>query len=362
MNRMHFFLTLMCIGLAGSTAQWFMYRTAYSFLRPFWTVILFFIPILAFIGVNVNPTALPLVLTRFLAWLGGLSFAFFYYSVLLLLVFLLALLAGKVTGTNPAPQVSRYGFWLILLLLVAGAWRATHPVVREESFITAKAGANPYKIVFVSDLHLGGLFGSSYANELVAKINAQKPELILLGGDLIDGSLELVEKEGSYQAFKNLQATDGVYAVNGNHDIFGGSNAQERALLTKQGITFLTNQTQSIGAKIVLNGLDDYSRGGKIFLSPALAKQQLNIFLEHQPRHIEQAAAAGYDLYFAGHTHAGQFYPNRLITKRMYTLDYGSKYFAQMLATVSAGYGLWGIPIRIGPAPEIVVVNVEGKQ
>ena len=42
-------------------------------------------------------------------------------------------------------------------------------------------------------------------------------------------------------------------------------------------------------------------------------------------------------------------------------MDYGSKYFGKMLAVVSDGYGFWGVPVRTGPAPEIVVLTVQGN-
>lgn len=74
--------------------------------------------------------------------------------------------------------------------------------------------------------------------------------------------------------------------------------------------------------------------------------------------HIEAAAKAGYDLYLAGHTHAGQFWPIRHFVKRMFLLDYGAELFGKMTAVVSSGYGAWGPLFRLGVAPEIVVVQV----
>ena len=84
--------------------------------------------------------------------------------------------------------------------------------------------------------------------------------------------------------------------------------------------------------------------------------------MEHEPRRIEKASEEGYDLYFAGHTHAGQLLPNRLITRKMYALDYGSRLFGKMLATVSSGYGLWGVPLRSGPRPEIVIITIQPEK
>ena len=86
-----------------------------------------------------------------------------------------------------------------------------------------------------------------------------------------------------------------------------------------------------------------------------------NIVIDHQPRKMEAASSAGYDLYVAGHTHTGQLFPNRLITKKMYRLDYGRKEFGNLTAITSNGYGFWGVPVRTEVAPELVVINLKAK-
>ena len=81
--------------------------------------------------------------------------------------------------------------------------------------------------------------------------------------------------------------------------------------------------------------------------------------IDHQPRRLFEAAKAGYDLSVSGHTHAGQVWPFRYITQSMYLLDYGMTYVDGMAAIVSNGNGFWGPPVRMGPYPEIVVINVK---
>jgi predicted MPP superfamily phosphohydrolase len=76
---------------------------------------------------------------------------------------------------------------------------------------------------------------------------------------------------------------------------------------------------------------------------------------------MEAACSAGYDLYVAGHTHTGQLFPNRLVTKKMYKLDYGRKEFGNLTAITSNGYGFWGVPVRTEVAPELVVINLKSK-
>lgn len=354
-----FFVTLLLVGLGGSTAIWAMYRAGLSFLRSWWTLVPFWVLPLCFVFSNVYLNAVPRPLLRFLSWAGGLWMGFLYYSVLGMALFLVAFLVGKL-GHWPflAPRAAQVLFAGTVLLVAVGCWQALHPVVRKLEYATDKNIPGPYRIVFVSDLHFGGLFGTSYGETLVRRINEQNPDLILLGGDMVDGDLPFVLQEGSLGTFRKLRSTDGVYAVFGNHDKRLGSGAVERAFLEEEGVRFAVDENRMVNPWLNLTGMDDYLFGNRrADYHPEPGK--FNVFMEHEPRRIPEAAGKGYDLYFAGHTHAGQMAPNRLITRKMYFLDYGSEMVEGMLATVSSGYGLWGVPVRTGPKPEIVVVDIK---
>ncbi len=355
-------MTLLLVGLGGSAAMWALYRTGLSFLRPWWTLGFFLFLPLCFTVSNVYLHAFPRPVTRLLAWVGGLWMGLLYYAVLGAVLVLPGLLIGWL-GHAPAfsLRVTRIVAGVVLLLAAGGCWWATHPVVRQVTYTTDKPVPGPYKVVFASDLHFGGLFGTEYGKELAARINGQKPDLILLGGDIVDGDLPFVQQEGSLDTLKELRARDGIYAVYGNHDKRMDTATIERSLLEKEGIRFLVDETKPVNAWLSLTGLDDYLFGDRrARFQPETGK--CNILMEHEPRRLEKAAVEGYDLYFAGHTHAGQLLPNRLITRKMYPLDYGSRWFGTMLATTSSGYGLWGVPIRSGPRPEIVVVTIIPKK
>ena len=85
------------------------------------------------------------------------------------------------------------------------------------------------------------------------------------------------------------------------------------------------------------------------------------IVVEHKPIHILEVSEKGYDVFLAGHTHAGQFWVNRVVTKKMFLVDYGMKMFNQLHAITSSGYGSWGALFRLGVKPEIVVLHIKGK-
>jgi predicted MPP superfamily phosphohydrolase len=368
-NRLTFYLTICSIGLLCSLPQWYIYRRGFSFLQAKWTIGLFLmLPAMFFLPHFVSP-AVPHFLTRPFAFIGGYWLVFFYYSVIFMALYFLSFLGTLISGQQAfwsrySPFLARAGFFIIILAIALGGWRALHPVYRNLTLTTSKPLPRAYKIALVTDIHLGTVLGRDYATELVQKVNAVQPDLILLGGDLIDDSLDYVKREGSYLPLADLKSSYGVYAIFGNHDYISGQTQEEARLFGQIGIRFLKNEVINTMPGLELTGLDDWShnRGTENIIPTNKANQNLvRILADHQPWKIEPAAEAGYDLYLAGHTHAGQFFPNRLITQRLYLLDYGAKQFQKMLAVVSDGYGFWGAPVRIGPAPEIVVITLKNN-
>ncbi|HOV43194.1 MAG TPA: metallophosphoesterase, partial [Syntrophothermus lipocalidus] len=82
------------------------------------------------------------------------------------------------------------------------------------------------------------------------------------------------------------------------------------------------------------------------------------ILMDHQPIDLDEALNEGVDLQLSGHTHLGQLFPNRFVTRRVYEVDWGYLRKDNLQVIVSCGFGTWGPPIRVGNHPEIVVINV----
>ena len=183
----------------------------------------------------------------------------------------------------------------------------------------------------------------------------------MVGGDIVDEKLSYVLGNGSLEALK-FDAPLGTYAVYGNHDYLDGEMKEIRRILGANGITLLENESAVLPQGIKLTGLRDYSRDRGTEALERLAEgnaDYFSILIDHQPRRLFEAAKAGYDLSVSGHTHAGQVWPFRYITQSMYLLDYGMTYVDGMAAIVSNGNGFWGPPVRMGPYPEIVAINVK---
>ena len=367
MRRFFYFWSAVGVLLTG--LYWLMYRRGFAFLNHAFVLCFFLLLPLLFCAVNVWGPSLDIApqLLRPFAFLGGYWLAFFHYSAYAGILYILLRLVGAVAGNGPAWQnlytlYAKGAFLVVMVILAYGGWNALHPIVREVEHDTGKNLPQPVKIVLVTDLHLGALFGRKYAEELTERINRQNADVVLIGGDLADNSLNYLLREKSYEPLKNIQSRYGVYAVLGNHDHFNGRIQTELEMFRSVGIHMLVDEAVDLPCHIHLVGLDDYRNSpGKATLEKLVGKDsgKANLLLEHQPRRFLEAEQAGYDLYMAGHTHGGQQAPLNLITKRMYLLDYGSKKFGNMMGITSCGYGLWGSPVRIGNTPEIVVITLK---
>ena len=309
--------------------------------------------------------SLPHLLVKISAWLDGLWLAFGYYTLLLALIHLVLWLISKLGGWQlPSMKMAAAGLAAICLFIAWGSYRAFQPTVRTERIITDKlASGEHYKMVFLTDLHLGRILGRSYAERLAARINELQPDTVLIAGDLVDEKIAYVQEENSLAALRSIHAPKGVYVSFGNHEYIDNPDLWQR-MLEQQSFTVLRDADVIVDGKIKITGLTDFSRNRSNRTLEELATKNAsyyNILLDHQPRKMAAAAEAAYDLYLSGHTHTGQLFPNRLITKKMYQLDYGRCEYNGLTAITSAGYGFWGPPVRTEAAPEIVVIEVTGK-
>ena len=309
---------------------------------------------------------LPHALVKASAWLEGLWVAFGYYTLLFSIIHLVLWLLSKLIHINlPFGKIALITLVASCLTVTFGSLRAFTPVVRTEEILTSKLPAGTsYRLVLLSDVHLGRILGRSYAQQLVQRVNHLEPDAVLIAGDLIDEKIAYVEAENSLEALSHFRAPKGVYLAFGNHEYIDNPLRWQQ-LVEAHGIKVLVNASTIIDGQLKITGLNDfrYSKGKSPKAIKALARENdkyYSVLMDHQPRRMRGAAQLGYDLYLSGHTHTGQLFPNRQITKRMYQLDYGRKEFGQLTAITSSGYGFWGPPVRTEKEPEIVLITVKG--
>ncbi|OJH37353.1 metallophosphoesterase [Cystobacter ferrugineus] len=252
-----------------------------------------------------------------------------------------------------------------------GTWRAFHPPVVNE--VAVKLPGLPkaldgVTIVQLSDIHVGPLIQRRFMDELVARTNALKGDLVCITGDLVDGSVE--ELGHAAAALRELRSRYGTYFCTGNHEYYSGDEEWTEAL-TRMGVTVLRNRHVRVGdagASFDLVGVDDWAAARSGYpargydLSAAISGRdpsRASVLLAHQPAGWrEQAQKAGLGLQLSGHTHGGQMFPFTLAVSAIWEHDAGIFREGDYSLYVSRGTGFWGPPVRVAAPPEIVKVTL----
>lgn len=295
-------------------------------------------------------------------WLG--LFSFFFFSVFLTWgVFWV----GVFFGWN-APLGSIFsGLAIASVFAVAyGIWNAFHPRVRqvEVRIRNLPDSWQGKKIVQISDVHLGAVYGANHFCKIASMVNAEKPEIVVFTGDTFDGI------DGWLSTFVEplcrVKAKSGVFFIIGNHETYLGV---EKTLetLRRTRIHVLDNAVAEVhGLKIV--GLSYPDRGKKKLFVRTLQKLfpeyqgYPTLLLNHTPEKIKKISQMGISLQLSGHTHFGQMTPFNLVTHLMHKgFDYGKFEIGDYTLYTTNGVGTWGPPIRFGNTPEVVAVTVFQK-
>jgi uncharacterized protein len=222
------------------------------------------------------------------------------------------------------------------------------------------------RIVQLSDIHIGPTIGRSWLAGIVGRVNALEPHVVVITGDLVDGSVEALREHVAPLA--DLRAKYGVYFVTGNHEYYSGAESWVEEL-TRIGIRVLRNERVSIGegaASFDLAGVDDWGAGGYAKghgpdLAKALAGRDASrelVLLAHQPRQIFEAATAGVGLQLSGHTHGGQVFPVTMLVRLQQPFVAGLDRVGDTQIYVSRGTGYWGPPMRVGAPAEITLLEL----
>ncbi len=313
--------------------------------------------------------------SRWLAWPASLWMGFAFLLLLALLASDVGLwLAGGVAvaaqdlpGHGPGAGLRAAAVLGVALLAGLAGLRSglAPPQLRRVEFELPRwpAARDGYRIVQISDIHIGPILGRAFAEALVTRVNALVPDLVAVTGDLVDGKVDLLADEVA--PFAGLRGRDGVYFVTGNHDHFSGADGWVRAIAAL-GVRVLRNERVAIGEgaqTFDLVGVDDHRSGmigqGGEDLDRALAARDPErpaILLAHDPSTFRRASTLGIDLQLSGHTHGGQIWPFGLLVRLVIPTVAGryAKGAAQLY--VSRGTGFWGPPMRLFAPAEITEI------
>lgn len=324
----------------------------------------------------IGERALPARLARWIAWPASLWMGFAF--LLLMLGFasnlVRALMGAAVTGASGAgSSAPRLWAGAVFGCALAAAAKGVRMALRGPALERIElrlpgwpAVLDGFRIVQISDLHLGPILDRRFAAAVVERCNALRPDLVAITGDLVDGSVDRIADEVAPLA--RLEAAHGVYFVTGNHDYYSGADAWV-ACIERLGIRPLRNQRVTIArgeGAFDLAGVEDHnahlvSAAHREDVPHALAGRDLArpvVLLAHDPLTFREAADLGVDLQLSGHTHGGQLWPFRYLVRLStpYVVGHYRRNRSQLY--VSRGTGFWGPAMRLfapGEITELVI-------
>ena len=324
----------------------------------------------------------------------------FYFALLAVVVCVMDLIWWAFTNTQPAAEVSAQRAltdedspaspaprtsnrtWAVRVCTVVavalslvitgyGYVKAQSPAITDVtlSFPDLPSDFDGMTIALVTDVHISSMSRSSFLPLVVDQINDAHPDLIVIAGDLVDGTVDDLGPQMS--ALENLAAPYGVVVTLGNHETYSGAE-EWSAYFESLGLRVLTNDGILLtrgDQSITLLGVADLKQRGA--LAPDLAravdragscKDTFCILAAHEPKQVLEggglASQLGIDLQLSGHTHGGQLWPLGLVTMLSQPAVDGVHVIDNVSVVTSRGVGAFRPPERVGADPEIPLITL----
>ncbi len=331
-------------------------------------------------------------LARLLIALGisALSVVFFGYGIVFLLYMALAdgLLSIIYAISAKYADKEKKGFRLWKKIFGSGALQVTvsiiivifgyfnfHNVQKTEYTVYTDKDIREegYKVAFISDVHFGISLDLDELSEVCQKISLEAPDLVVLGGDIVDNSTPRESLRDMFETFGKIESNYGVYYIFGNHDRpmrMAESEFSEGELVSAiedAGIVILQDEVKEINEDFALVGRDDagFERRERKDIADLIAeteKVRFILSLDHQPKEYYQSGVAGVDLILSGHTHGGQVWPVNILDEifKFNEANYGYvEIDKDTKAIVSSGLAGWGFSVKTSAPAEYVIVNIK---
>ena len=351
-------------------AHWFVYATWMNFIGaahsegvPAAKIVVFLLStsfvITSLLAFRYSNILIRILYTLSAVWLGMLSF-FFLAAGLSWIAY-----AGAVSFSLPLRKESIAHLFFVMAAC-AGAYAMINALSIRVRRVSVRLPNLPKSwrgrvAALVSDMHLGHVRGRGFAQRIVHLLLRLRPDVVFITGDLFDGTS--TKLEWVIKPWAHLAPPLGAFFVSGNHEEFSDHSKYLDAV-RRSGIRVLDNE------KISLDGLDligvhhgalIHSETFRSILKKAsLDPKRPSILLAHAPDQLRIAEEEGISLQLSGHTHRGQFFPWTWITSRIYgPFVYGLKRLGRLLIYTTSGVGTWGPPMRLGAAPEVVLIHFE---
>ncbi|MDR0526934.1 MAG: metallophosphoesterase [Spirochaetaceae bacterium] len=234
--------------------------------------------------------------------------------------------------------------------------------IKEVSISVPSLSVPEFKIVQLSDIHIGAGTNIASIKKTFETASAQNPDIIVFTGDIIDTDILKNDAYLNY-GFNSLKARYGIFAVTGNHDHYTGVEIFYE-LMRRCGITVLRDDSIVLENIINISGINDVSFRSEEMITIALSDIDKNypvLFLSHRPEAFDFAAKTAANLVqLSGHTHGGQIPPIEIARRFFMKYNLGVYQSNDSVMFVSSGVRWWGPPMRFGNFCEISVINLLG--
>lgn len=310
------------------------------------------------------------ILAKIAGTIANYLLPFFLYLFLFVLLTDLLLMINFIFRILPREKIKERTFRLKVLALIiclpviiviSGIFNFNSIRVSEYNIDVQKKSSDldNLKIAFISDFHLQENTPVRFVKRAVQKINKINPDLMLFGGDIVEGDREDENMKEFERILGSIKTRFGVYGVLGNHEHY--SRQDKGSFFSRAGIKILRDSAVIFSKSFILAGRNDShisTRKDVNELVSSLPDSLPVILMDHRPSEIRQISGTLTDILLSGHTHNGQLFPINLITRKVYDLSMGYRKFGNTHVFVSSGIRLWGPPVRTTGKSEIVVVNV----
>ena len=307
--------------------------------------------------------------------------AFFLFSVLLLRniiwygLYGICLLTDKEIAfkinpsqTNLRNKINWGTLFVTILISVYAVYEGIKVADVKEVVIETDRVRQPFTFVQLSDIHIHRGVSTRKIGRLIDRVNALKPDAVLLTGDI--GDDESAEAGLIARKLGNLRSSYGLFVVMGNHELYNNVKMWEQ-VFESSGMRVLYNEGTALGRKdIFIGGVPDASFRRIKNMRPDIpaameqsAQEQYRILMSHSPlpngKESEDYSDL-FDLQISGHTHGGQIFPFHFLVKPV------NKYLSGLYELkrsdakiyVSRGTGYWGPPMRLFAPSEITLFKI----
>jgi uncharacterized protein len=235
------------------------------------------------------------------------------------------------------------------------------PVVKFVDVAQNRFGGKSYRIVQISDMHIGGLIDKDFVAKSVSMINRLNPDLIAITGDLSDAHVDVIKE--AVNELRHLKSRYGTFYVVGNHEYFHSLETTISYMKTL-GIHVLENSAVKIDDFYIVGVYDLFGFRSQTHI-PDIARAMKDVppdaptlLLAHQPKFVEHLEGFSPSLILSGHTHGGQIWPFNYLVKLVQPYVKGLYPLVENRHIyVNSGIGFWGPPMRLGSQAEITSIS-----